>query len=130
MLFNAVWIVLIGMAALFATLAILFLVIILLNRSIPLKKPKEEAIVGQRKSSSLSLEEEREALALFSALCASLPALKSATGEYVLQLGSNKRELLIKELEAAHGVFQVNGKQLEVWFENGWQTIGEERLRR
>jgi len=103
------------MAIIFAILAILLLAISLLNKLIV---PKEERREVSNKEVSLKLqpEEEKEMIALFSALCSWLSNLEGVTGKYTLQLGSKKRDLQIEYLDDNHGVIRVNGKRLEVRF--------------
>lgn len=70
-----------------------------------------------QKGTGLRLEQEKEMIALFSALYAWLPDLKSQTGEYTLQLGAEKRRLQVEEWVDDHGTIHVNGKPLEVKIE-------------
>lgn len=115
MLLDALWIVLLGMAIIFATLAILLLVIFLLNKLLRPKEEGEEEAYNKGASPKLQLEEEKEMVALFSALYSWLPNLEGAAGKYTLQLGSKKRDLQIEHLDERI-VIRVNGKRLEVRF--------------
>lgn len=65
----------------------------------------------------IELEEEKEMVALFSALYAAFPRLQPVVGNFVLQLDGEKRRLQIKEWAEDHGIICVNGKFLEVKIE-------------
>lgn len=108
------WIVLLGMAIIFAVLGVLLLAMVLLNKSFQLRK-------GGTRKGLLEFKKEEETIALASALY-SWPPL-AAGEEYSLRLGSDERTLRVKELDAGHVVVQVDGQELELWFEAPGRSI-------
>jgi biotin carboxyl carrier protein/Na+-transporting methylmalonyl-CoA/oxaloacetate decarboxylase gamma subunit len=117
-LVDALWIVLLGMAIIFAVLGVLLLAMMLLNKSLQLRK------WGTHQGGLPESQKEKEAIALVSALHSWLP--NPEIGEYSLRLGSDERTLRIKELDAGHGVVQIDGQELELWLEAEGRPIGRE----